>query len=192
MGANFSLIDTLNCNVKIKKAKHDVNALYTVSKRLKISVLPVDSTYDLDDLYPVNNHVDLWNVFVVGKSKDYIVAQVGNKQCLLSKSQLGIDTSKILDTKGGTLPEELFEFFDKVWDITLTGKSLTMYTVMTGKLYLINTYALHNNNNHITGACLFMRDFESIPKGTGSMDIISNNAINNAISQPSLQVPLQH
>lgn len=182
MGNSFSLIDTFNCNVSVKKNR-DVNRLYKVSKQLKISVLPISESYQLEDLYPIHNNVNTWNYFVVGKNKDYICAYVGNKKCLLSESHLGLDTSKLINTKGiNYLPDELWKFFDSTWDITLKGKSLCFYIVMNGKLYLINTFPLRNNNNDICGGSLFMRDFESIPKNAVPFAEVENNIINNAIN----------
>ena len=185
MGNTVSFIDTFNCNMTFKKNR-DVNSLYKVSKHLKISVLPISENYQLEDLYPIHNHVDTWNHFIVGRNKDYISAHIGNKTCLLSKSQLGINTNKILNTKGiPELPDELYQFFDKTWDITLKGKSLCFYIVMNSVLYLINTFPLKNNNNHICGATLFMRDFQSMPKTPGHFNELDNQNINDAINHTS-------
>ena len=121
-----------------------------------MSILPISSGYELDNLYPITDRVKEWNTFIVGNDKTYILSNIGDERVQVSGDDL-------VDTKGNTLPSELFQFFDNVWTHTLQGKQLQFYIVLNGKLYFINTYSLRNENNKIIGAILFMRNFDTIP-----------------------------
>jgi hypothetical protein len=156
---NFNLI--FNCNKGLKKQEELSRQLFDVSKKLKISILPISQDSEIENLYPSENHVYLWNVFVVGSDKRYVHSKIGNESCLLSKKYLNLKDKDIMDTKGGVMPSELFDFFDKLWDLTLNGRNLQLYVMMNGKLYLINTYSFKNSKNKIVGAVCFMRDFQN-------------------------------
>jgi hypothetical protein len=133
--------------------------LYRVSKEYKISILPIADKYELDNLYPITDRVKEWNTFVIGNDKTYILFKIGDKQ-IHNFPSIHAD---ITDTKGNKLPLELFQFFDNIWTYTLDGKQLQFYMVLNGKLYLINTYYLKNEQKKIIGAIMFMRDFDTLP-----------------------------
>lgn len=163
--ATANLINNLNMTVNCfgfeSKKKKRLQKLYDVTEKLKISILPISLDFDLDNLYPIHNHVSNWNIFVVGKDKRYILGNIGNENCLLSKRYLNVKSEDLVDGFGDSFPPELFTFFDSVWDITLKGQNLQLYVMIAGKLYLINTYKLTNDKNNVIGACLFMRDFQN-------------------------------
>lgn len=173
MGTPISLINnlTFNCtgwfrDKKSRKNKDAMESLYMVSHKYKLSILPISSTYELENLYPITDRVREWNTFVIGNDKTYILSNVGDKT-----TQLHSDiVEQIVDTKGSGLPEELFLFFDNVWDHTLKGNQLQFYIVLNGKLYLINTYCLHNRLNNVIGAVLFMRNFDTLPQAYSAMN----------------------
>jgi hypothetical protein len=163
MGNNFSLVNTLNCNLFCRPKKDTVmESLYKVSKEYKLSILPISDSYELDNLYPITDRVKEWNTFIVGNDKTYILANLGDK-----KVNINENLRDIVDTKGGRLPDELFKFFDNVWTHTLSGKQLQFYIVLNGRLYLINTYCFRNENKKVIGAIMFMRDFDSLPDTYG-------------------------
>jgi hypothetical protein len=161
----ITLFENLNFNIfcrpkKRRKTKEDaMENLYRVSKEYKLSILPISNTYELDNLYPITDRVKEWNTFVIGNDKTYILANIGDKKINLNSTDLNI-----VDTKGSKLPNELFRFFDNVWTHTLEGKQLQFYIVLNGKLYLINTYCLRNENKKVIGAIMFMRDFDTLPE----------------------------
>lgn len=161
----ITLFENLNFNIfcrpkKRRKQKEDaMENLYRVSKEYKLSILPISNTYELDNLYPITDRVKQWNTFVIGNDKTYILANIGDRKINLNSTDLNI-----VDTKGSKLPNELFRFFDNVWTHTLEGKQLQFYIVLNGKLYLINTYCLRNENKKVIGAIMFMRDFDTLPE----------------------------
>ncbi len=172
MGVPVSLINNLNfdCNgcfsVKKKlKTKAVMESLYRVSQKYKLSILPISSEYELENLYPITDRVHEWNTMIVGNDKTYILSHVGDNKLEVPKN----DLEDIVNTNGSKLPEELFLFFDSVWDYTLQGTQLQFYIVLNGKLYLINTYCLRNKSNKVIGGTLFMRNFDTLPPSYSRM-----------------------
>lgn len=158
----LSIIENLSVNIfcRPKKKKDAMENLYRVSAKYKLSILPISHTYELDNLYPITDRVKEWNTFVIGNDKTYILANIGNNSINLNSEEEMFD---VVDTKGSKLPSELFKFFDSVWSNTLDGNQLQFYIVLNGRLYLINTYCLRNENKKVIGAIMFMRDFETLP-----------------------------
>jgi hypothetical protein len=125
----------------------------------KISILPIIPNFDIDNLYPLTDHVELWNIFVVGNDKTYILANIKDPHICLPQ------VDRLANHKGNNiLPEELVMAFDSVWTKTLAGMQLQFYMVWNGKLYFVNTYPLFNGQSKVIGAILFMRAFETMPE----------------------------
>lgn len=169
MGNTFTLIEKLNCNIfcipKRDKNKRIMDSLYRVSQKYKISILPIANVYELDNLYPITDRVKEWNTFIIGNDKTYILSNIGDDKVYIPTD------NNIVDTKGVSIPEELFLFLDNVWTHTLKGKQLQFYMILNGQIYLINTYCLYNANGKIIGATLFMRNFDTLPTNyTENMD----------------------
>lgn len=160
---NFNVI--FNCFWKSKKQlereKELYKQIYHVSKHHKISVLPITPTFDIENLYPLTDRVELWNIFVIGNDKTYIMTQVKDPNMILPEAE------HLLNRKAnGILPEDLATFFDTIWDRTLLGRQLQFYIVWNGRLYFINTYPFFNGKRRVIGAILFMRAFESMPESS--------------------------
>lgn len=177
---NFNL--TFNC---FGKEKHDDKALaknlYYVSKQHKISVLPITPTFDIENLYPLTDGVGLWNIFVVGNDKTYILSQVNDPSISIPEAQ------HLLNRKAnGVLPDDLTSFFDSVWDRTLGGRQLQFYMVWNGKLYFINSYPFFNGKRVVIGATLFMRAFDSMPPQP--MDQRASIDLQSAAARPQLSL----
>jgi len=132
--------------------------IYKVTREYKISILPIIPDFEIDNLYPLTDHVELWNIFIVGNDKTYILANVNDPH-------ISVPNAESLPNHSGEniLPHELSVVFDSVWTQTLTGKQLQFYMVWNGKLYFINTYPFFNGQKKVIGAILFMRAFESMP-----------------------------
>jgi hypothetical protein len=142
-----------------RETKDDLDGdIYKVSKEYKITILPITHNIDIDNLYPVTDHVELWNIFIIGNDKTYILANINDKHINIPNND------KLLNHKAeNLLPDELRKIFDKIWDKTLSGKQLQFYMVWNSKLYFINTYPFFNGKAKTIGAILFMRMFESMP-----------------------------
>ena len=166
---NFNLFENINCIfecmpfIKSKKRIPGYDdgldrKIYQVSREHKISILPITPTFDIDNLYPLTDHVELWNIMVVGNDKTYIMANINDPHITLPQAR---DLTNHKSTN--ILPSELSIMFDSIWDKTLTGKQLQFYMVWNSKLYFINTYPFFNRRNTVIGAILFMRAFETMP-----------------------------
>jgi hypothetical protein len=133
--------------------------IYQVSREYKISILPITPQFDIDNLYPLTDHVELWNIFVVGNDKTYILANINDLHIHIPNHN-GLHNQKGEDI----LPSELVKVFDTLWDRTLSGRQLQFYMVWNGKLYFMNTYPFFNGAKVVIGAILFMRAFETMPE----------------------------
>jgi hypothetical protein len=171
---NFNLFENFDiiCNCfggkKIKKADDDLDRnIYNVSREYKVSILPITPDFDIDNLYPLTDHVELWNIFIVGNDKTYILANINDPHIRIPQAD------QLPNNQGQNfLPNELVMVFDSIWTKTLIGKQLQFYMVWNSKLYFVNTYPFFNGKGKVIGAILFMRGFETMPetKFTTSLD----------------------
>lgn len=128
--------------------------IYSVSREHKISILPVLPNLDIDSYYPLTDHPELWNVFVVASDRSYVTTNINDAHL---KSPTITNTNSIL-------PTELQTLFDSIWTKTLSGRSLQFYMVWNGKLFFASTCPFYNGKRKITGAIMFLRSFESMPE----------------------------
>lgn len=136
--------------------------IYDVSRKYKISILPITNNIELENLYPVTDGVEMWNIFIVGCDKTYILANINDRHTFVPRKE------NLLNHQAqNIMPKELMTIFDNIWDKTLSGKQLQFYMVWNGKLYLINTYPFMNGKGKCIGAILFMRAFETLPERAG-------------------------
>lgn len=160
----FSFLETFkvifNCYWGGNKPRDDAldRKIYHVSRENKISILPITPNFDIENLYPLTDRVELWNIFVVGNDKTYILTSVNDPNVNFP------DAERLLNHRGkGIIPDDLLNFFDTVWDSTLVGKQLQFYMVWNSRLYFVNTYPFFNGKGRVIGAILFMRMFETMP-----------------------------
>jgi hypothetical protein len=131
-----------------------MNSIVNSGSQHKIYVLPIQNDFELDDLYPTENHVDKWSTFIIGKDKTYILASSSN----LKMGDL------LVNHKGtGILPNTIEKFLDPIWDRTLEGNQVQIFMIYDSKTYLLNSYSLKNYTGQIIGACMFMRLVDSLP-----------------------------
>jgi hypothetical protein len=135
---------------------HLTHKIFTLCEKHRISILPVQRSFEVEDLYPSTNQVHTWNIFVVGKDKTYILS---NTNCIDIEN-----SSNLVNKKAeGVIPIHFVEFFEPVWDKTLSGKHLQFFMVYEGRTFLVDTYPFFNNSSDVIGACMFMRLFETLP-----------------------------
>lgn len=140
---------------KKEKEKQLEQRMYRVSTEYNISILPIQTDFDIDNLYPITDHVEVWNIFVIGNDKTYILANIKDPNIHVP------NVEGLLNHKSeNILPNELHQFFDTLWDTTLNGKQLQFYMLWNTRLYLLNSYPISNDKKKVIGACLFMRQFE--------------------------------
>ncbi len=172
---NFNLNFECFCTPKTKdNNKKNLNKLiFSSSKKFKISILPISPDYDIENLSPTSSTAHLWNIFIVGNDKTYILASVKDNFNEIPNSE------QLINKKGvNILQEDLHEFFETIWDETLKNKQLQFYMVWSGKLYFVNTYPLFNGKKKIIGGILFMRLFETMPIINYSIDNSNGILIN--------------
>jgi hypothetical protein len=139
---------------KAKDENDFMNSIVNSGSQHKIYVLPIQNDFELEDLYPTENHVDKWSTFIIGKDKTYILA---------NSSHLKI-ADLLVNHKGtGILPNTIEKFLDPIWDRTLDGNQVQLFMIYDSNTYLLNSYSFKNNANEIIGACMFMRLVDSLP-----------------------------
>ncbi len=163
---NINLLEslTLKCSCMKKpktkgedKEENDVDSkIYDVISKYNVSILQMPHNHEITNLYPNNGDVTLWNIFVIGSDKTYILADVRDPDSKIPNS------NRLLNHQGiNIIPDDLFKILDSIWDKTLLGKQLQFYMVWNDKLYFVNTYPFFNKRNYVIGAIMFMRKFES-------------------------------
>lgn len=162
---NFNLFENIkfkiNCFKKpeVKEEGTLDKKIYDVTREYKVSILPITASFDIDNLYPLTDHVELWNIFIIGNDKTYILANVKDPHIVIPQCR-NLENHQATNI----LPIELEKILDCIWDRTLKGNKLQFYMVWNGKLYFINTYPFLNGKNKVIGAILFMRAFETMPE----------------------------
>lgn len=130
--------------------------IYNISRKYKVSILPITPNFDIENLYPLIDHVELWNIFIVGNDKTYLLANIIDPHMKIPR----VSPSKA----ASILPKDLENILDSIWTKTLSGKQLQFYMVWSSRLYFLSTYPFLNGKSKVSGAILFMRAFENMPK----------------------------
>ena len=137
------------CN---KNQEKDLSDFYEYTKKNDILIIPLINEYHLANLYPKEDEVEKWNIFIIGSDKTYIFAKV-------SDDTFEINENNILNNDGvNSMSNRFKNFLNKMWDTTLSGTNLQFFTYINSKLYLLNSYGLNNKKNEIVGATLFIRE----------------------------------
>lgn len=163
----LSILEAINltfncfCNKEsTKKKEENTNydeMIFSTARKYDIGVLPVNSNIQIKNLYPITDQVHLWNTFIVGKDKTYILTSVNDFPGYREESTL-------LNKKGDSvLPKFLQDFFDPIWDKTLSSKQLQFYMIYHSRTYFVNTYPFVNEEKQVIGAIMFIRAFERMP-----------------------------
>jgi hypothetical protein len=140
----------------------DVNSADThivnVATKHNITILPVygkEMSGGDSNLYPVSNHVDTWNTFVVGSDKTYILANVNNPLTHVPNHEY------LQNHKGDNiLPPEMHQFFDAVWDKTLLNNTMHLFVAWNEQLFRVNSFPLVSELGVVVGAVMFMKTFD--------------------------------
>ena len=173
---NFNIFEKLHLNFFCFGSKHKQmikdeqidKKIYESCKEQKITILPIAPNFDIENLYPITDHVELWNIFIIGNDKTYILAHVKDPFISIPNSD------DLLNKQGqNILPDELVATFDGLWSKTLLGRQLQFYMAWNNHLYFVNTYPFFNGKNKVIGACLFMRSFDAITEA--NFDTISTS-----------------
>lgn len=137
---------------------HDDNNIHNVATKHNITILPVygKDMYGGDsNLYPVTNHVETWNTFVVGSDKTYILAHVSNPLTHVPNHE------HLQNRKGDNiLPPEMHQFFDAVWDKTLKNNTMHLFVAWNEQLFRVNSFPLVSELGVVVGAVMFMKSFD--------------------------------
>ena len=150
-----------NLNVScIKSPKQKtMNDIYEYSKKNDILIIPLVKNYVLDNLYPKEDEVEKWNIFIVGNDKTYILSKIIDKT-------FEIDDVSLLNNKASPLnmSERYYKFLEKIWEKTLNGIDLQFFCYIDTKLFFLNSFSLKNSNNVIIGGICVIRDAGIVDK----------------------------
>ena len=160
----------ININIPTNIIAQD---LYDYSKQNDILIIPLVREYNLDNLYPKEDEVEKWNIFIVGQDKTYIQAKITDRI-------FEIDEKKILNTQGNvhdSISPRFKTFMDKIWDNTLNNIQLQFFTYINSKLFLLNSYPFKNNQGNIIGGICFIREAGIIDKNIFDRNVITDREI---------------
>lgn len=123
-----------------------------------VYMLPMQHDHNLiNNLYPDWDKVDLWNIFIIGNDKTYILANI--KTFFNQASPPG---NAALNNNGvAGLDEWLQRFLDPLWDVTLQGHHLHFVMLLQGRTYVCNSYPFRNQTRKVIGAILLIRLFDT-------------------------------
>lgn len=127
--------------------------LLSIQNTIDIKILPFTSFLPLTDIFPKNNHVAEWSVYVIGKNKRLVVAQDNLE--LSEESMLAKKYDNVINEKNGI-------FFDTVFEMIISGHESQFLMVVKEKLYFANTYSFLNEDKKAIGGILFVRLYSSM------------------------------
>lgn len=153
--ANCKCFTTKNKKEKQKEKDKSFyeNKLMSLQENTEIKVLPFLSFLPLTDIFPQQNHVAEWSVYVIGK----------NKRLLVSQDNLELSDVSMLNKKFDVVLEgRNTEFFYTIFDMIIKGHESQFLMIYKDRLYFANTYCFKNENNTIIGGILFIRLYSSM------------------------------
>lgn len=134
---------------------NDIDTIAETGELNNVIVLPTRQGVILDNIYPINNHCDLFNILIVGSDKNYLFVRFHDISFPGSE--------KLVNTKYiEKMPSSLRNILESIWDKTLGGKILHFYMIYKGKTYLTNAFPLQNEQSKSVGAIAFIRNVETI------------------------------
>ena len=125
----------------------------SIQESTDIKVLPFLSFLPLTDIFPEQNHVAEWSVFVIGKNKRLVVAQDNLGFC---------ETSMLSKRFDAVLEGKNADFFHTVFEMILCGTESQFLMVYKEMLYFTNTYTFRNEEKTPIGGILFIRLYSSM------------------------------
>ena len=151
---NFT-IGRFICCLNTTQIPDDIETIAETGELNNVIVLPTRQGVILDNIYPINNHCDLFNILIVGSDKNYLFNRLHD---LAFPGSEKLTNSKYVEK----MPSSLRNILDTIWDKTLGGKILHFYMIYKGKTYLTNSFPLQNEQNKSVGAIAFIRNVETI------------------------------
>ena len=139
--------------------------LYNVSRDSNISILPIPSSFEMNNYYPLGDHPELWSTFVVSSDKKYIIANI-NDPNIKSYTDASCNDKQAGTNGRDILPSDLQIILDDVWSNTFTGRFMQFYMVWNGTLFFVMSYPFYNRSRKLMGGILLMRAFETLPAKT--------------------------
>ncbi len=167
----FKWLSNIFCGKNQNKVEEDI---FNYSKENDILLIPLVKEYNLANLYPKEDEVEHWSIFIVGSDKTYILAKLNNKMGLHED----IKQNELLNNVANhnNMSKRFKDFLDKIWDKTLNDAQIQIFIYMNSRLSLLNSYPLKNKNNNIIGAVCFIREAGLIDK-----TIFANDERNTSI-----------
>lgn len=131
----------------------------TAGERYNITILPVHANFCIDNLYPETNQVHKWNIIIIGKDKTFIHVSIHD----LDLPEYDTFPNR---RAGNVLDRHLQDFFDPIFEKTLSNQKLQFVMGWSHRIFLVNTYPLNNQFGNVIGAVIFIRNYSLMPKMT--------------------------
>ena len=142
--------------------------LYEYSKKNDILLIPLLNDYQLNNLYPIMDEVEKWDIFIIGSDKTYILAKTRSFKNRINDEILNQKIIQNIDKK-------FHQFLDKIWERTLNGRNIQIFVYTRKTLYFLNSYSFKNQNNDIIGAICFIREAGLVDDSVFDNTVIKNN-----------------
>ena len=147
-------------------AKYDGRHRYTIydevssiGERYNVTILPVHANFCIENLYPETNQVHKWNIIIIGKDKTFVHVSIHDLDLPEYETFVNRRAGNVLD-------RQLQDFFDPIFDKTLSNQRLQFVMGWSHRIYLVNTYPLNNQFGSVIGAVIFIRNYSLMPKMT--------------------------
>ena len=151
---NFT-IGRFICCLNTTQIPDDIETIAETGELNNVIVLPTRQGVILDNIYPINNHCEFFNILIIGSDKNYLFHRLYDLSFPGSEK---LTNSKYVEK----MPSSLRNILESIWDKTLGGKILHFYMIYKGKTYLTNAFPLQNEQNKSVGAIAFIRNVETI------------------------------
>lgn len=162
-----SLFD--GCSCFLGKKDKPVTNMQLESELLSLTdetlqVLPFAEGFELNNLFPDNNHVEDWTQLVVGCDKRVIFFR--DTMGFAAHGQV-LTNSRFDDVLKGPHAR----FFDICMNMILTGSCSSFLLLFKGTVFLATLFSYLNNSKNVIGGAIYIRKLTSIPEVTKDMQM---------------------
>ena len=144
------------------KAQYE-NELLSLSDET-IQILPfVKGSFELQNLFPTNNHVEAWSHLVLGC----------DKRVVSFKDALGFSDGKDLPNNrfDDVLKGPYARFFEVCMDMILSGCGSSFLLLFKGTVHLATLFSYLNESGKVVGGAVYIRKLNSIPEVTDNVQM---------------------
>jgi hypothetical protein len=152
---NINIKRFVCCAFHPKSNKDDLETIAESGEVHNVIVLPTRQGTIIDNIFPINNHVEHFNILIIGSDRNYIFTRL---QDFTFPGSDQLVNNKYSDK----MPAGFRQILDNIWDATLEGKILHFYMIYKGKTYITQTFPLQNRASKVVGALALIRNVETL------------------------------